>query len=299
MDSPLVSIIIPVRNGERELARCLRAIERLERLDEAEVLVVDNGSTDGTMDVAAGFEFVRVLEEPKPGPACARNLGAREARGEFLAFTDADCEPDPRWLADLLPHLEKDEFLGGIGGTIVAGETTALPALYIDWRKLYRAEQMFWDQPYSPPFFMTANAIYRRAAYEQVGGFTEELWPCEDADFSWRVAWAGWKLLQLPDRGRVVHYHRETVRAFARMMYFYGWGGGVLFARHRERFGGRHWVEWATYWRLLKGIAKIPICPVVFRDPLQKRRGLFDTILYASFIAGRWRAAIRNKVLIL
>lgn len=299
LDSPKVSIIIPVRNGERDLARCLRAIGRLEGLADAEVLVIDNGSTDGTREVARQFAFVHLLEEPRPGPACARNRGARQALGQYLAFTDADCEPDPRWLADLLPYLEEDPLLGGVGGTIVAGPTEALPALYIDWRRLYRAEQMFWDQPYSPPFFMTANAIYRRAAYEQIGGFSEDLWPCEDADFSWRVAWAGWKLLQLPERGRVVHYHRETVRAFARMMYFYGWGGAVLFARHRQRFGARFWIEGATYWRLLKGIAKIPVCPLIFRDPVQKRRGVFDTIAYACFIAGRWRAAIRERVLIL
>lgn len=297
--TPLVSVVIPALNAESTIERCLRAALAQRTPFPFEVLLVDNGSTDRTAAIAHSMATVRVLSEPRRGAARARNAGCRAAGGRYFAFTDSDCEPHPDWLADLVPALEADPNLGGIGGHIVAGETENLVAKYIDWRHLFKAERAFWDVRFSPPFFMTANAIYRREAFEQAGGFDENLWPSEDADLSWRIAWNGWRLEQCPDRGVVVHHHRTTMRGFARMMYLYGIGGADLFAKHRGRFGARLWIDWQSYWRLAKALLKIPVCPLLFRDPVQRRRGIFDTVNYACFLAGRWRATIRNRVIAL
>ncbi|MBI5154101.1 glycosyltransferase [Candidatus Poribacteria bacterium] len=296
---PLVSIIIPARNSERCLRPCLEAVGQLDRLPEAEVLVIDNGSTDGTAVVARSFPFVRLLEEPRRGAAAARNRGCREACGRYFAFTDSDCRPSPSWLSDLLPALEGDASLGGVGGHIAAVPSESLTARYIDWRHIFSAELMFEGREQSPPFFMTANAIYRREAIEQAGGFDERLWPSEDADLAWRVGWAGWKLAQFPGRGVVFHDHRSSPAGFARMMFLYGAGSAELFAKHRQRFGARVQIDGVAYWNLVKSLLKIPVCPFLFSDPVQKRRGLFDTINHGCFIAGRWWGSMRNRVLAL
>lgn len=294
-----LSIIIPARNSERTLGRTLAAVAALRRPVECETIVVDNGSTDGTAALVRSHPEVRLVHEPKRGAACARNAGLRASTAPFVAFTDSDCEPDPAWLEDLFPVLAGDPTLAAVGGTIRPGAMDSIAAQYIDWRHIFEAEQMFWDVRYSPPFLMTANAICRRAAIDSVGGFDERLWPSEDADLCWRLAFAGWKLAQFPDRGAVVHNHRSTLRGLARMGYYYGLGGADLFAKHRAAFGESVWVDGVLYWKLLKGVLKTPVCPFLFRDPMHRWRGVLDVLYFGGFAAGRLRAAIRNRVLTL
>ena len=94
-DQPFISVIIPVWNSPDLLAKCLAAlaVQSYPR-ERYEVLVVDNGSTDSTAAVARNYPFVTLLSEPVPGAYRARNRGLAAARGEYVAFTDADCIPD-------------------------------------------------------------------------------------------------------------------------------------------------------------------------------------------------------------
>src|SRR5688572_5665963 len=96
---PVVSVIIAVWNSPCQIRQCLAALERqtLPR-DQFEILVVDNGSTDDTAAVAHAVPGVTVIEEARPGSYAARNRGLVAARGEYVAFTDADCLPAPDWL---------------------------------------------------------------------------------------------------------------------------------------------------------------------------------------------------------
>ena len=105
-EEPRASIIIPVRNGSRTLARCLEAIMSSEGFDSLEVIVVDDGSTDSTAEIAATFP-VRLIQRPTgSGPAAARNLGAEEARAPRLVFVDADVFVNPETINRLLAELD-------------------------------------------------------------------------------------------------------------------------------------------------------------------------------------------------
>ncbi len=100
-----ISIIIPAFNAGDTLVRCLRGVLAQED-DDYEVIVVDDGSNDATAAICGQFDVLHIRNEERVGPAISRNRGADEARGAFLAFTDADCVPPPDWLSSIRRWLE-------------------------------------------------------------------------------------------------------------------------------------------------------------------------------------------------
>jgi glycosyltransferase involved in cell wall biosynthesis len=172
---PLVSVVIPVHNGERFLGEALRSVQE-QGYPALEVLVVDDGSTDGSAAVAAAFpEPVRYLRQSRAGPAAARNRGIETARGEVVALLDAD----DVWPAGAL-RARVDHLLAHPEAEIVQGLVQQL-----------RARQDApgfepWGEPYQ--YVNLGSAVYRRAVFERVGPFDESLWENEDNDFFLR-AW--------------------------------------------------------------------------------------------------------------
>src|SRR5512137_682379 len=99
----MISVIIPAKDAANTLGECLEALlhqESLQLEQDYEVIVVDDGSSDNTVEIAEQHA-VRVIHQTHAGPAAARNAGVRHAKGTLLAFTDADCVPSPTWLRDL------------------------------------------------------------------------------------------------------------------------------------------------------------------------------------------------------
>jgi len=103
---PAVSVIIPAYNAEAFLVRAIRSVER-QTFSDFEIVVVDDGSTDETADTAGGFDGVRFVRQPHLGAAAARNRGLEDARGDFVAFLDADDEWLPEKLAHQLAFMER------------------------------------------------------------------------------------------------------------------------------------------------------------------------------------------------
>ena len=112
--APRISVVICSHNGAATLDACLRACCALDYPD-FEVLVVDDGSTDQTPEIASHFPNVRYLRQEHGGLSCARNYGAEEATGEFIAYTDDDCEPDVDWLFWIARSFEHPR-TGAAGG---------------------------------------------------------------------------------------------------------------------------------------------------------------------------------------
>lgn len=204
----MISVVIPVLNGGRGILDTLDALARQEGAEEHEVLVVDNGSSDGTPDrVAAHPVAPRVLHEPARGPYAARNLGLHESTGEVIAFTDADCLPDPRWLRAGADALAAGADLAG--GAIVQEPTGPRPSLWerYDRATYLRQEDYVRDQR----FAATANLFVRRAVFDAVGAFRPELVASGDLELGWRACDAGFRLVYAPD-ARVRHRPRTTLR---------------------------------------------------------------------------------------
>ena len=215
---PQIAVVIPIYNGEKDLpglTGCLLA--QTYPPERVEYLLVDNGSCDRTPELieqaviqanTKGLTF-RHLSEPHIQSAyAARNTGIRAAKGEFIAFTDADCYPRPDWLTTLVQPFVNPE----IG--LVVGEIKALPGK--TWLEKYAERKNIMSQrdtlahPFCP-YGQTANIAIRTKALEQIGLFRPHMTTGGDADICWRVQQqGGWKL-QFAEQAVILHHHRTTL----------------------------------------------------------------------------------------
>lgn len=203
-----VTVVVPVRNGAATIEACIGSLLLLDWPDgRLELLIVDNASTDQTRQVLGRFEGrVRVVREPKPGPAAARNAGVRSARGEWIAFTDADCVVEPGWLRHLLPPLANP----GVG--IAGGRVVARPPR----NRIQQFGEKIHDQrraieEFNPPYVATANWASRRSVLEEVGLFDDRLLRGSDADLALRIGARGYRLVYRHD-AVVSHPHESTLQ---------------------------------------------------------------------------------------
>jgi glycosyltransferase involved in cell wall biosynthesis len=194
----MLSVIIPVRNDARRLERCLASIAASPSPStEVEVIVVDNGSTDESPEVArrAGARLL-VLPGLKVGEL--RNEGARAARGGLLAFVDADHQVDPGWAPVALDVLAAPA-VGMTGAPYVS------PADRTWVQRLYDAFREHRDGRHPVEWLGSGNMFLRRELFDRLGGFDTTLEACEDVDLCRRVRGAGYEIVA--DAGiRSTHY---------------------------------------------------------------------------------------------
>ena len=187
---PEISVVIPHLNQPRRLAACLGALGRQTlAADRFEVVVVDNGSTPLPTHVISSLPGVHLACEPEPGPGPARNRGVALARGEILAFLDADCVPDPGWLAALLAAFAADPAAGVLGGAVrVVAETPGRPSPAEAFDLVYGFRQELTIARHN--FAATANLAVRRSVFAAVGGFAGRA-VSEDMDWGRRAKATG------------------------------------------------------------------------------------------------------------
>jgi glycosyltransferase involved in cell wall biosynthesis len=185
----LLSYVIPCLNSAATLKATLEAILKT-RLppEEWEVIVVDNGSSDRTVEIAKSYP-VKVLHCPVRGAGPARNFGARHAIGEFLAFVDSDTEVEEDWAPVLLNLVEKKFFSAALGRVIPVGPETFLTGYRKALsRRRYRNKNIsLFDPEGIGPIINTAACLYRRSVFLSLGGFDERLERFEDTEFSCRL----------------------------------------------------------------------------------------------------------------
>ena len=185
--SPLVSVVIPVLNGEKFIARCLASIKNQQmRQGFYEVIIVDNGSTDRTHQLIgdAGFDFKHV----ETGRVSAlRNHGARLARGRYLAFLDGDVELSPGWLETGLQGLQ-DSAVVAIGGPRrIPKDPTWVQEIW----HLQRSGRRSKTEATPVPWLFTMALMVRRETFNAVAGFNERLETGEDVDLGYRLGLHG------------------------------------------------------------------------------------------------------------
>jgi glycosyltransferase involved in cell wall biosynthesis len=198
----LISVIIPVKNSERELERCLAALEQ-SRYTRYECIVVDDGSTDGSAAVAARYGCRVVRRKHSGGPAAARNDGAREAKGDILFFIDADVCVHPDSLSRVAEDFAEDPALDAVIGSY--DENPDSPDFLSQYRNLMHCFVHQSGKETASTFWGGCGAI-RREVFERYSGFNEEYGrpAIEDIELGYRLTAAGRKI-QLDKNLQVKH----------------------------------------------------------------------------------------------
>lgn len=233
---PLVSIIIPVKNRPEDIRDCLTSLAFLDYSGEKlEIIVVDDGSSDNTGEVAAAFDVNLIRLPVSRGPAACRNAGAGAAKGEILAFLDSDCRAGRGWLKELAPFFAFEE-VGAVGGFVEG---------YFKESPLDRYEKVFsslnlgrrillGSRSGSGFYVPTCNLLVRKDVFILAGGLTEGMHVGEDVDFCWRLRDLGHSLLYLP-AGSVAHRHRNKLSQMLRRRFAYGTSEAALYLKHPEK----------------------------------------------------------------
>ena len=226
-------MIVPVRDGEPTIAACLDAILATDYPpDRREILVVDNGSSDGTADQVQARP-VRYLREARRGVSYARNRGIAESRGEILVFVDADCLVEPDWLAELVRPF-KDPEVGAVAGDLqhvpprTAAERQAARLLG-NWQRF-----AFNSNPSYP---ITANAAYRRQVLERIGGFDPHMTRAQDVELGLRFQQRSGRRLAYAEHATALHRNRTTQLGFFHQQLGWAYGAGLVGAKF-EAMGG-------------------------------------------------------------
>ncbi|MCP4591593.1 MAG: glycosyltransferase, partial [bacterium] len=227
-----VDLVIPARNAARTLRLNLTAAVRiLERGELGRIIVVDDGSTDTTAQIAGEFP-VTCLRSPPRGRSAARNLGWNESDADVVWFMDADCVAQPDALIRILPHFD-DPVVGGVGGSFCAAPGGPLLAKLIHEEIIERHRRM----GNRVNFVATGNAAYRRSVLEEVGGFDERFVRAQDAELSYRVRAAGHQLAFAPD-SQVEHAHETRLWSYLRTQAQQGYWRFWLHLRHPSPASG-------------------------------------------------------------
>lgn len=230
---PLITIIVPVKNEEKTIGKCLHSLKSLN-YPNYEIIVVNDGSTDGTEEILKQFSGITVLTTNGVGPSMARNLAIEKATGKYLAFTDGDCLIDKEWLNQLLTYFTDTTVVGVGGDQLQPKDETAfgkdvheffnLIAFSTDYLKTEKEVRNIRHNP-------TCNMMYRKAAFEKIGNFKIDLWPCEDLEFDCRLIQSGYKLIFNP-QAIVYHYRPKNLKRFGQFHFRYGRAHAKLVLRY-------------------------------------------------------------------
>jgi GT2 family glycosyltransferase len=183
-----ISFIVPVRDDARALALCLESVKgNVYPRDLIEFVVADNGSTDESPAVARAHG-ARLLSLPGVRVAGLRNKAAAVARGDVLAFVDADHEIAPEWIAGAVDVL-RDERIAAVGAIYSA------PAAGTSIQRTYGVLRGRTVGRHETAWLSSGNLAVRRIAFEQIGGFDESLETCEDVELCQRLHVAGWRVV--------------------------------------------------------------------------------------------------------
>ncbi|HYC21078.1 MAG TPA: glycosyltransferase, partial [Candidatus Bathyarchaeia archaeon] len=280
-DPPMISVIVCAYNAERTMEPCLHSLQNLP-YPNYEVIVVNDGSTDRTLEIARRYEGgrIRVIDQKNMGLSAARNVGIAASRGEIVAFTDSDCVVDPDWLTYLAYKFQAG-FVAVGGPNFPPPEDSLVPSAVA-------------VSPGGPTHVLLnddvaehipgCNMAFRKSALEEINGF-DALFSAagDDVDLCWRLQNAGYAIGFSP-AAMVWHFRRNTVRAYLKQQMGYGKAEALLFSKHQYRFnllGQSRWLG-RIYGDLTTSLLSRK--PVIYYGAFG--RGLFQTLYEqpASFL---------------
>jgi glycosyltransferase involved in cell wall biosynthesis len=265
--------VVCAYNSERTLEPCLASLEALDYPDY-EVILVNDGSTDRTLEIAERYPFCRIVSQPNKGLSVARNVGAEAATGEIVAYTDSDCVADPDWLTYLVARMEAGNLAACGGPNFPPPEDSLVPAAVA-------------VSPGGPTHVLISdevaehiagcNMAFRRAILMSLGGFDPIYRAAgDDVDICWRFQDAGYAIGFSP-AAVVWHFRRNTVRAYLNQQRGYGKAEALVYAKHPFRFNLFGQAKWlGRIYGDLSAALLLSRKPVIYSGIFG--RGLFQTM---------------------
>ena len=229
---PKVSVIVCAYNGERTMDHCLASLETLN-YPNYEVVVVNDGSTDRTREIAERYANIRLINQENQGLSAARNVGLEAATGEIIAYTDCDCMADPDWLTHLVARFLSSDF-GAVGGPNLPPPDSSLVANCVAVSPGAPTHVLLDDEV--AEHIPGCNMAFRREALEAINGFDPVFRAAgDDVDLCWRLQNKGYTI-GFSAAAVVWHFRRNTVRDYIKQQQGYGKAEALLFFKHPSRF---------------------------------------------------------------
>ncbi len=270
---PRVSVVVCAYNAERTMEACLASLETLDYPDY-EVIVVNDGSKDRTLEISERFPYCRIISQENRGLSVARNVGAEAATGEIVAYTDSDCVADPDWLTYLVGRMEDGNLAACGGPNFPPPEDSLVPAAVA-------------VSPGGPTHVLISdevaehiagcNMAFRRDALMALGGFDPTYRAAgDDVDICWRFQDAGHTIGFSP-AAIVWHFRRNTVKAYINQQRGYGKAEALVYAKHPFRFNLFGQAKWlGRIYGDLSAALLLSRKPVIYSGTFG--RGLFQTM---------------------
>ena len=230
-ERPRVSVIIPCREEERFIGRCLESVLSGDYPhDRLEILVVDGMSTDRSREIIAQYgsryPCIRLVENPRRITPCAFNLGVREAAGDIVMFMGAHATYSQNYISKIVGWLETTDAdnVGGVLVTLPADDSPMAQAIACALSHPFGVGDSRFRIGTREPRWVDQVGFsnYRRTVFDRIGLFDEELVRNQDGEFNSRLRRNGGRVLLVPDV-TAYYYARRTVRQVARMFFQYGY----------------------------------------------------------------------------
>lgn len=251
---PRISVVVCCYNAESTLRDCLESLRHLA-YPNFEVIVVDDGSTDASADIAwkCGFRLIRTQNR---GLSAARNTGLQAATGEIVAYTDSDCCPDPHWLTYVAAMFQNSKH-AGVGGPNIAPPGDGLVAECVANAPGGPVHVLLSDDV--AEHIPGCNMAFRKSCLEAIGGFDPQFRAAgDDVDVCWRLQQQGWTLGFSP-AAMVWHHRRSSVRTYWRQQAGYGKAEALLERKWPEKYNAAGHVTWLG-WVYANGHPRILGC---------------------------------------
>ncbi len=269
---PKISVVICAYNAERTMDACLASLRTL-RYPNFEVVIVNDGSTDRTLEISQRYPEMRLFSQENKGLSVARNVGTENATGEIIAYTDSDCVVDPDWLTYLAYSFMHSGFVA-VGGPNLPPPEDSMVASCVAAAPGGPTHVLVDDEV--AEHIPGCNMAFTKAALLEVGGFDPlHRAAGDDVDLCWKLQNRGHAIGFSP-AAMVWHFRRNTVKAYLKQQMGYGQAEAQLYFKHPYRFNMLGQSQWIG--RIYGGIGMSLFSrrPVIYHGVFG--RGLFQTM---------------------
>ncbi len=218
---PYVSIVVPVFNGEKTIRKCIKSLlAQNYPMQKREILVVDNNSTDKTVEFASQFPVRILFEKEVQGSYAARNLGIKHSKGQIIAFTDATCRAEKDWLKNLIVGFNSKE-VGCVGGILMSERSITFIQEFCHDIGTHKTKR---DLQKESQLFVGGNVAIKKEVFEKLGLFDNFFVSGGDGEYSYRILLDRRFKIRFKENAKVYYSYRSNLKGLLKQAYKYGKG---------------------------------------------------------------------------